>query len=218
MIPIIRHQAYSDITPVAAPKVSIDDLIRSFSFEEAVRIAYVPIILSHSAFQYADFARRICAEKRLPFQKESRIIRAAIEEYERMTKYTLSDKANEILNQRTEEFTDEAEKQLQILWYTVSGQLKKEHPEVANYDLLTNLYMAVALLDYVRRFELSAGMEIAKRVGTPYASSANPLSTAVRNACLSIAGEYTLQRSDMLERAVRSIALRVDKIIEVEFK
>lgn len=217
MTPIIRHYAFSGITPAAVPRIEIEDLMRSFRLEEALRIAYVPIILSQSAFQYADFARRICVEKRLPYQKESRIIRTAMEEYERRTLYRLSDRARDLLEVRTDEFIDEAEKQLQVLWFSVSNQLKKEHPELENYDLLTNLYMAVALLDYVRRFELAAGHEIQRRTGNPYASAVNPLSTDIRNACLSIAGNYTMQHTDLLERAVRAIALRVEKIIQVDF-
>ena len=71
MTPIIRHYAFSGITPAAVPRIEIEDLMRSFRLEEALRIAYVPIILSQSAFQYADFARRICVEKRLPYKKES---------------------------------------------------------------------------------------------------------------------------------------------------
>lgn len=218
MTPIIRHPACSAVPTVAVPEMSIDDLMHSFSLEEALRIAYIPIILSQAAFQYADFARRICAEKRLPYRRESRIIRAAMEEYERRNLHQLSDRARELLEVRTEEFIDEADRQLQVLWYTVNGQLKKEHPQLDNYDLLTNLYMAVALLDYVRRFELATGHEIQRRTGNPYASAVNPLSTAVRDACLSIAGQYTLQRTDLLERAVRAIALRVEKIIEVELE
>ena len=59
------------------------DLMRHFTVDEAFKMAYLPVILTKSAFDYADFVRRICSEKRLQFNKQCREIRQAADDWDR---------------------------------------------------------------------------------------------------------------------------------------
>lgn len=55
--------------------LTLGDLMQSFTLEESFKMAYLPVILTKSAFEYARFAHRICVEKRLSFNKPCREIR-----------------------------------------------------------------------------------------------------------------------------------------------
>lgn len=213
----ITHQSLRDIPPLATKELDINDLFQAFTVEEALKIAYIPIVLTKSAFEYADFARQICVAKRLPNAKESRIIKEAFAEYERGIMNELREEVKEGLENKMEYFFDEADREIQTLWYSISGELKKEYPELDNYDLLTNIYTAVAILDYVRKFECSAAIEIMRRTGTGYACMENKYSIRVRNALLKIAGKYTMKNTDMLKLAIRVLAIKVDGMIKVEY-
>lgn len=203
------------ITPLFSRPLTMHDLLAAFTLEESIKIAYIPIILTKSAFQYADFARRICVEKRLKFNKESRSIRQAFEDYNRHTLCLLAAETRDMLASQVDNFFDEADNYLQTLWYTIKNQLMKQFPDIGNYDLLSNIYMAVALLDYVHKFERAAGMEFHRRTGADYMSMVTTESVQVREALMSIAGLYQMDGTEMICSAIRAIALKTDKMVHV---
>ena len=55
--------------------LSPSDLLDKIPVETVTKIVYIPIIVSRAAFEYADFACRLCAEKRLDFRKYTRTIK-----------------------------------------------------------------------------------------------------------------------------------------------
>lgn len=65
--------------------LSPSDLLDKIPVETVTKIVYIPIIVSRAAFEYADFACRLCAEKRLDFRKHTRTIKEQVAEYERKT-------------------------------------------------------------------------------------------------------------------------------------
>ena len=192
-----------------------DDLLRHFSLGEAFKMVYLPIILTKSAFDYADFARRICAEKRLSFNKPCREIRQAVEDWNRRYAYTVRMESQDKLQAKVESFFEEADNSLQVLWYTIKNQLAKQFPQVGNYDLLANIYMAVILLDYVRKVETVAGQEIRRRTGAPYVAMVSPECVRIRRALMGIAGAYKMDNTDTLRAAIRALALKADKMVQV---
>lgn len=194
-------------------EIKMEDMLSKFSTEEAVKIAYIPIILTKAAFQFADFVRRQCVEGRLPYMKESRTIKQSIHDYERETLGQVKTEVMETLEMQVGYFFEEAGNNVQTLWYVVNSELKKRYPELEDYNLLTNVYVCVSILDYVRRFELSADHIIQQRTSMPYASVQNRQSADIYNACLSIADKYKVVNTEMIKLAMRVIAVRVDGMV-----
>ena len=191
------------------------DLMRHFTVDEAFKMAYLPVILTKSAFDYADFVRRICSEKRLSFNKPCRELRQAVEEWNRHYLYTVRLESQDKLQAKVESFFDEADNSLQAMWYTIKNQLAKQFPQVENYDLLANIYMAVILLDYVRKVETAIGHEIHRRTGAPYVTMVSPECRRARRALMDIAGAYRMDNTDLLRTAIRALALKADKMVQV---
>ena len=205
------------LPPLRPPKTELteDDLLRHFTLSEALKMAYLPVILTKSAFDYANFARSICVEKRLDFNRQCREIRQAFEDYDKRYLYLVRHETLGMLRDKVEAFFDEADNSLQTLWYTIKNQLAKQFPDLRNYDLLANIYMAVALLDYVRKFEAVAGQEIRRRTGAAYVSMVSPESVRVRRMLMQIAGAYRMEDPDALRTAIRALALKADKMVQV---
>lgn len=195
--------------------ITEDDILAHFTLTEAFRIVYVPVILAKAAFDYATFARRICAEKRLNFAKPCRVIRQAIDDYDKRYTYLVRTEPLQDLQAKVDNFFDEADNSLQVLWYTIKNQLARQYPEVGNYDLLANIYMAVSILDYVRRHEEASSHEIRRRTGIAHYNMAAPEITILRRALMSIAGAYRMDSTDTLRLAIRALALKADKMVQV---
>lgn len=215
MKPIITNSRIAMVAGIGSfpREIKMDDMMKKFSLKEAIKIAYVPIILTKAAFQFADFIRRQCIENRLPYQKESRIIKQSLQDYERETLGQVNTEVMETLEKQVDYFFEEASSNVQTLWYVVNSELKKKYPELSSYDLLTNIYVCISILDYVRKFESSADYIIRQRTSIPYASVQNKQSIDVRNACLTIADRYKVQKTNMINLAMRTIAIKIDKIV-----
>lgn len=201
--------------PPLKAEITEDDLIRHYTLEESFRMVYLPIILTKSAMEYANFARSICVEKRLSFNRQCREIRWALDEYERRNTYHYRIIHGEELQEKVEEFTDLADHSLQTLWYTIKNQLAKQFPTVGNYDLLANIYMAVILLDYVCKLECAISRDIRRRTGKPFTARIPKECIILRRALMAIAGAYKMDNSDTLRTAIIALALKADKMVHV---
>lgn len=191
------------------------DIIRHFTLEESFRMVYLPIVLTKSAMEYARFARQICVEKRLNFNRQCREIRWALDEYERRNIYHYRTMHGDELAEKVEYFFDEADNSLQTLWYTIKNQLAKQYPEVGNYDLLANIYMAVILLDYVGKLECAISRKIRQRTGKPYAARIPKECADLRRALMSIAGAYRMDHTGTLRTAIIALANKANSMIKV---
>lgn len=193
-------------------EIEFGEILKKFSVEEALRIAYIPIVLSKAAFEYAKFAVRLCVEKKLPYRKQTRIIREAIDEYEQGLMGTIRTEVRTRLESQVEFFFDQADDDVEKLWYVIRLELIKRYPDMPQIDLLTNIYVCVSMLDYVRKFEETTNYTIQSRTHMPYANYINKQCIDIRNAYLSIADNYKIARTDIIQLAIRIIALKVDKI------
>lgn len=191
------------------------DISRHYTLEESFRMVYLPIILTKSAMEYASFARQICVEKRLTFNKQCRVIRWALDEYDRRNTYHYRTMQDGNLSEKVEYFFDEADNSLQTLWYTIKNQLAKQYPDVGNYDLLANIYMAVVLLDYVCKLECAISRQIRQRTGKPYAARIPKECADLRRALMSIAGAYRMDHTGTLRTAIIALANKANGMIKV---
>lgn len=168
-----------------------------------------------SAMEYASFARQICVEKRLNFNRQCREIRWALDEYDRRNIYHYRTMHGDELAGKVDDFFDQADNVLQGLWYTIKNQLAKQYPEVTNYDLLANIYMAVILLDYVGKLECAISRKIRQRTGKPYAARIPKECADLRRALMSIAGAYRMDHTGTLRTAIIALANKANGMIKV---
>ena len=189
---------------------------QAFTFEESLRIAYVPVLLTKKAFRFAEGVCVQCAASKLPYQRYTRIIRAASDSYIRQTLgATISKSTLQILENRTDLLFDRAGDNVQTLWFVVNNELKKQHPELDHeYELLTNLFCAVSLLNYVEKYERVVDMTITQRNGLKNATTSVQEVTDVKNALLSIADKYKICHTSMINLSVRIIAIKIDTIVQ----
>ena len=197
--------------------LSPSDLLDKIPVETATKIVYIPIIVSRAVFEYADFVCRLCAEKRLDFKKQTRIIKEQVVEYEWKTVGLIGKDIQKFLNESVDSFFEEAHDHIGKLQMAVQQEMKKQWPELTDYNLLLNLYMCVILIDFVRRFERASSKVIRQATQNPYVAIENDNLLHVRKACVDIAGKYRLPSTDMIRLGVKILAMNIDKMVKVEF-
>lgn len=205
----IRRNADMGIYPST---IGFNQIMDKFTTEEALRIAYIPIILSKAAFEYAQFVTRMCAELRLPFKQQVRVIKQSIAEYKRTEIGNIRPELLERLEMQVECFFEQADDDVDNLWSIIRQELVSKYSELPHISLFVNIYVCVSLLDYVCQFEESANQIIQKRTNTPYSNYTNVHCIHIRNACLAIAEKYKITKTDIIKTGIRSIANKVDKV------
>lgn len=187
-----------------------------FTLEESLRMAYVPILLTKTAFRFAEEVCRQCVAQHLPHKKETRIIRQAERDYIHSTLgTTISRSTLEILEQKTDLLFTKAGNDVQTLWFVVNQELKKQHPTLdEEYPFLTDLFCAVSLLHYVRSYESACDIMVKQRTGLQRTTFTVQEPIDIYNALLSIAGRYTICHTSMIHLSVRIISMKVDEIVQ----
>lgn len=196
--------------------LSSSELLDKLPIETATKIVYIPVIISRAAFEYADFVCRLCAEKRLDFKKQTRIIKEQVVEYEWKTVGLIGKDIQKFLDESVDSFFEEAHDHIGKLQMAVQQEMKKQWPELTDYNLLLNLYMCIILIDFVRKFERASSKVIQNATQNPYVAIENKQLIHIRTACMDIAGKYKLPNTDMIRLGLKILAINIDKMVKIE--
>lgn len=196
--------------------LSSSELLDKLPIETATKIVYIPVIISRAAFEYADFVCRLCAEKRLDFKRQTRIIKEQVVEYEWKTVGLIGKDIQKFLDESVDSFFEEAHDHIGKLQMAVQQEMKKQWPELTDYNLLLNLYMCIILIDFVRKFERASSKVIQNATQNPYVAIENEQLIHIRTACMDIAGKYKLPNTDMIRLGLKILAINIDKMVKIE--
>lgn len=188
-------------------------MLSKFTPEEALKIAYLPIVLTQAAFRFATAVANECAQRQLDYKKPVREIRAHTKEYIRnIIGGDKVDLINSLENQVCA-FLGKTGNDVQTLYFCISSELKKEYPHLKEYNLLTNIYICQALCTYVREKEMHYDQLIRMRLSAPYHSTVNKDALAVCKALQEIAGNYKISiHTRIINTAVKVIGIKIDNM------
>ena len=196
--------------------ISAADLIEyNVPMETTLKLVYIPIVTSRAAFEYADVACQICAQKRLNYKEQTRTLKQEMKEYERETIGLTGKEIEEELKDKMDFFFDEAYSHIEKLQQSVHYEMRKQWPDLTDYTLLLNLYMCVILIDYIWKFERATAQFIQKATMSSYIPKPNQHLVNIRCACMSIAGEHVLNNSENIRLAIKILAMNIDKMVKV---
>lgn len=129
-------------------------IMDSFTFEEHVQIAFVPLIIAQVAWFYADKVLRYCADKRISeVKKLSRAVKGLREWYIQELRKDLDAKhLNHFLTQ-ADDFIKECAWDFQTLYFSTLNELNRQFPQIPHDEMRTNAYIAMMFCKEVRRHE-----------------------------------------------------------------
>ena len=183
---LVNKKLQKEVLP--AREFTLSEMLSKFTPEEALKIAYLPIVLTQAAFRFATAVANECAQRQLDYKKPVREIRAHTKEYIR----------NIIGGDKVD---------------LINSELKKEYPHLKEYNLLTNIYICQALCTYVREKEMHYDQLIRMRLSAPYHSTVNKDALAVCKALQEIAGNYKISiHTRIINTAVKVIGIKIDNM------
>ena len=208
---LVNKKLQKEVLP--AREFTLREMLSKFTPEEALKIAYLPIVLTQAAFRFATAVADECAQRQLDYKKPVREIRTHTKEYIR--NIIGGDKADLInsLENQVCAFLGKSGNDVQTLYFCINSELKKEYPHLTEYNLLTNIYICQALCTYVRAKEMHYDQLIRMRLSAPYQSTVNKDALAVCKALQEIACNYKISiHTRIINTAVKVIGIKIDNM------
>lgn len=201
------------VTPPALSEEAVFNNLLQLPEEEALRLAYIPVIITKLTLCYIDTVISHCVANRLPYNKIVRELREYIKIYNNDIIGDIHKTSSDELKKLIGEFFDVNGRDMTTLWWVINQELKKKYPELDNeYEFLTMVYMPITMLHYL----LNVGKEIdamlrRRLVGASGSINSGAIFGMLR--CLEkMVSDYKLETSSMVEIAVKVISRKVDAI------
>ncbi len=190
----------------------IDKIMKSFTPKETIRIAYIPTIIGNVCIKYAKALADYCASHQLPYKKEVREIRTSCKDYYAGAIYMVTASTLKKLEEQTDYFFSEAGSDVNTLYWVIRQEIMKNYPNT-DYDLPTYAYMYFCLFAYIQKFQATTDAEIKKRTHTSFYFPMDPHLASIKANMEKITSNSRIDRTEMIERACKVIANRIDQLI-----
>lgn len=143
--PIFQEQKFK-----GQVKSDVRNMLETFTWEENMMIAFVPLVISHLAWMYADKVMKYCADNRIPETiKLSRAVKHVRQEYLDSLKVDLDAAHVRRIEEQTEHFFTLYTHDFTILWWCVNGRYKKQFPDCDLKDMKTDAFIGVLMCRFL---------------------------------------------------------------------
>ena len=142
-------------------------MLDTFTWEENMMIAFVPLIISKVAWVYAEKVLAYCAEHRLSeYKKLGRVVKMLRQEYIDTLCKDLARRHVRHIETQTEQFMDEINHHLTILWLQANTYIKN----AAGYDMThdtmrTDAMVAIFMVRYLKAHDNKMNAIIEAKMG-----------------------------------------------------
>ena len=141
-------------------------MLDTFTWQENMMIAFVPLIISRIAWWYAEKVMKYCADHRIQeVKKLGRSIKDLRQRYIDDLRKDLDLKHIYNVETQAMKFIDECSRDFQLLWFQVNGAIKNEYPDMSYSDMRTDAWCGVLMVDFLKRHNADMDKVIAAKMG-----------------------------------------------------
>lgn len=182
-----------------------------FTNRDAALTVFVPIVLTHIAWTYADKVLQYCVQHRLKqtveLSRSTKLLRKGYND-KLLSGYTLSDKR--MFEQCADNFATLYARDFLILWFSVNARYKQLYPDEPLTDMKTDAYICILMCRYVR--EHDAKMQaIVNAKGIHIEHELLPLSDALAYCMKFFCGDQIITDDENIKTSMRIIRRRMDE-------
>ena len=185
---------------------SYNDLKQNFSWDDHIQIAFVPLVIAHIAWVYAEKTRKWCADHRISdVIKLSRAVRKVREDYIDFLRKDLDMKHIESIERQAEQFLKEPKTALdfQIAYYSISNEYYRQYPDVELQECRVYATISRLMIEAYKRHNAKMNALIASKLGHSE-SVDNTLITDKLDTCMdAYLGDYVLTKTEEIGRIER---------------
>ena len=188
-------------------------MLDTFTWEENMMIAFVPLIISKVAWVYAEKALKYCADNRISeFKKLGRSIKELRQKYLDVLRLDLDFTHIHRIESQTLQFMDECNYHLTILWYQVNQYIKSHAPEMPHDIMRTDAAIAVLMVRYLKAHNKRMDAVIAAKMGRSQ-SIDNPQMIALEKLMMQyFPADFKLETNANLDLCGKIFANNLSKI------
>lgn len=198
-------------------KSDVHTMLETFTWEENMMIAFVPLVISHIAWLYAEKVMKYCADHRIPETvKLSRAVKHVRQEYVDSLKKDLDAKHIGRIEEQTEQFCKLYANDFTIMWYVVNSEFCKCYPNDELLPMRTDAYVSILLCRFLVAHNKRMDKIIEAKIGFAQ-SIKNPYMDKLETCMDAYCGEHTIQNTDninaclrILEKNIKSINFEID--------
>ena len=142
-------------------------MLDTFTWEENMMIAFVPLIISKVAWVYAEKVLAYCAEHRLSeYKKHGRVVKMLRQEYIDSLCKDLDRRHVRHIETQTEQFMDEINHHLTILWLQANTYIKNTTGyDMAHDTMRTDAMVAILMVRYLKAHDNKMNAIIKAKMG-----------------------------------------------------
>ena len=141
-------------------------MLNTFTWDENMMIAFVPLIISKVAWVYAEKAVKYCTDNRISeFKKLGRSVKELRQQYIDVLRLDLDYSHINCIETQTLQFMDECNYDLAILWYQVNQYIKTNAPDMPYDTMRTDAAVAVMMVRYLKAHNRRMDAIIAAKMG-----------------------------------------------------
>mgnify|MGYP006887535399 FL=1 len=198
-------------------KSDVHTMLETFTWEENMMIAFVPLVISHIAWLYAEKVMKYCADHRIPETvKLSRVVKHVRQEYVDSLKKDLDAKHIGRIEEQTEQFCKLYANDFTIMWYLVNSEFCKCYPNDELLPMRTDAYVSILLCRFLVAHNKRMDKIIEAKIGFAQ-SIKNPYMDKLETCMDAYCGEHTIQNTDninaclrILEKNIKNINFEID--------
>ena len=198
-------------------KSNVHTMLETFTWEENMMIAFVPLVISHIAWMYAEKVMKYCADLRIPETvKLSRAVKHVRQEYVDSLKKDLDAKHIGRIEKQTEQFCKLYANDFNIMWNCVNSEFCKCYPNDELLPMRTDAYISILLCRFLVAHNKRMDKIIEEKIGFAQ-SIKNPYMDKLETCMDAYCGEHTIQNTDnisaclrILEKNIKSINFEID--------
>lgn len=141
-------------------------MLETFTWDENMMIAFVPLIISHLAWIYAQRVLDYCGKNKISeVKKLTRSVREMRQRYvDELAKDLDINHITRIENQ-TEQFFKECANDFTVLWWGCNSQIKKVAPDMTHETMRTDVYCCMMMIKLLKRHNQKINKVIADKLG-----------------------------------------------------
>lgn len=199
-------------------KKSVERIKNSFTFEEHVQIAFVPLIFCYLALYYGDRCRKYAAQHKISIL--TKLGRA----YDEVKTAWINEIGKDLdlhhrrkVQEQAMRFMQEYALNFQIMWFSANSEIKKHKPGMLYEDMRTDAVCGMLMIDMLLEMNRKIDEIIKGRLGPGQKTVCDPKMESLRMILDAYAGEL-----GGFEIKTKDIALSkrviMNKVKEIEFE
>lgn len=188
-------------------------MLNTFTWEENMMIAFVPLVIEHIAWMYADNVMKQCADLHISETKKlTRVVKKIREEYNSLLKKDLDVLHIRRIQVQTEEFCKLHQNDFTILWYCVKNQYRKQFPDDPYAEMRTDAYISILMCKFIAEHNKRMDALIATKIQKKTKSIQNPLILKLQACMDAYCGNDVIDKNEHIEAALRILQKNVAAI------